>query len=68
MRDRPDPPVRAVRFADGALWAIDQTRLPAELSELELRDADAVDKVGTYGHALARPPERASVLGLLGSG
>ena len=41
-RPSPVPPVRAVRFADGALWAIDQTRLPGELSELELRDAESV--------------------------
>jgi methylthioribose-1-phosphate isomerase len=32
----------AVRFCDGALWAIDQTRLPWHEEELELRDAAAV--------------------------
>ena len=32
----------AVRFADGALWALDQTLLPWREVELELRDAAAV--------------------------
>lgn len=32
----------AVRFADGALWALDQTRLPREEHELELRTAEEV--------------------------
>jgi methylthioribose-1-phosphate isomerase len=35
-------PVTAVRFADGALWALDQTLLPWREVELELRDAAAV--------------------------
>ena len=35
-------PVVALRFADGALWALDQTLLPWREVELELRDADAV--------------------------
>ena len=35
-------PVVALRYADGALWAIDQTRLPWREVELELRCADDV--------------------------
>ena len=35
-------PVVALRYADGALWAIDQTRLPWHEVELELRGADDV--------------------------
>ncbi|HWD74430.1 MAG TPA: S-methyl-5-thioribose-1-phosphate isomerase [Solirubrobacteraceae bacterium] len=35
-------PVRAVRFADGALWALDQTQLPWRERELELRGAEDV--------------------------
>lgn len=35
-------PVTALRFADNALWAIDQTLLPWREVELELRDATAV--------------------------
>lgn len=35
-------PVTAIRFADGALWALDQTLLPWREVELELRDAAAV--------------------------
>jgi methylthioribose-1-phosphate isomerase len=35
-------PVVALRYADGALWAIDQTRLPWQEVELELRCADDV--------------------------
>jgi methylthioribose-1-phosphate isomerase len=35
-------PVVALRYADGALWAIDQTRLPWREVELELRSADDV--------------------------
>jgi methylthioribose-1-phosphate isomerase len=37
-------PVVALRYADGALWAIDQTRLPWREVELELRSADDVVK------------------------
>jgi methylthioribose-1-phosphate isomerase len=37
-------PIRAVRFADGALWALDQTQLPWREHELELRSA--ADVVG----------------------
>jgi methylthioribose-1-phosphate isomerase len=36
--------VRALRYADGALWAIDQTRLPWRETELELRSAEDVAK------------------------
>jgi methylthioribose-1-phosphate isomerase len=32
----------AIRFSDGVLWAVDQTRLPWLEEELELRDAAAV--------------------------
>ena len=35
-------PVVALRFERGALWALDQTRLPWQELELELRDAEAV--------------------------
>jgi methylthioribose-1-phosphate isomerase len=35
-------PLVALRFADGALWALDQTALPFVERELELRDAEAV--------------------------
>jgi methylthioribose-1-phosphate isomerase len=35
-------PVVALRYADAALWAIDQTRLPWREVELELRSADDV--------------------------
>jgi methylthioribose-1-phosphate isomerase len=35
-------PVVALRYADGAVWAIDQTRLPWQEVELELRCADDV--------------------------
>ncbi|MFL5862646.1 MAG: S-methyl-5-thioribose-1-phosphate isomerase [Solirubrobacteraceae bacterium] len=35
-------PVVALRYADGALWAVDQTRLPWREAELELRSADDV--------------------------
>jgi methylthioribose-1-phosphate isomerase len=35
-------PVVALRYAEGALWAIDQTRLPWHEVELELRCADDV--------------------------
>jgi methylthioribose-1-phosphate isomerase len=35
-------PVVALRYADGALWAIDQTQLPWREVELELRSADDV--------------------------
>jgi methylthioribose-1-phosphate isomerase len=35
-------PVVALRYADGALWAIDQTQLPWHEVELELRCADDV--------------------------
>ncbi|HWE08325.1 MAG TPA: S-methyl-5-thioribose-1-phosphate isomerase [Solirubrobacteraceae bacterium] len=35
-------PVRAVRFADGALWALDQTQLPWREHELELCGAEDV--------------------------
>jgi methylthioribose-1-phosphate isomerase len=34
--------VVALRFADGALWALDQTRLPWREVELELRSAEEV--------------------------
>lgn len=36
------PRLSALRFADGALWALDQTALPWVQSELELRDPAAV--------------------------
>jgi methylthioribose-1-phosphate isomerase len=39
---RAAPTVVALRFADGALWALDQTVLPWREVELELRDAAAV--------------------------
>jgi methylthioribose-1-phosphate isomerase len=40
-------PVVALRFDDGALWALDQTALPWVERELELRDAVAVaDAIG----------------------
>ncbi len=39
--DPPDP-VAALRYADGVLWAVDQTRLPWHETELELRGADDV--------------------------
>ena len=32
----------ALRFDDGALWALDQTLLPDREVELELRDGEAV--------------------------
>jgi methylthioribose-1-phosphate isomerase len=35
-------PVVALRFADGALWALDQTQLPWRETELELRSAEEV--------------------------
>jgi methylthioribose-1-phosphate isomerase len=35
-------PVVALRFERGALWALDQTRLPWRVQELELRDAEGV--------------------------
>jgi methylthioribose-1-phosphate isomerase len=35
-------PVVALRFEGGALWALDQTRLPWHAVQLELRDAQAV--------------------------
>ncbi|HET9105238.1 MAG TPA: S-methyl-5-thioribose-1-phosphate isomerase [Solirubrobacteraceae bacterium] len=35
-------PVQALRYDGAALWAIDQTRLPGETTELELHDAEAV--------------------------
>jgi methylthioribose-1-phosphate isomerase len=35
-------PVIALRYGDGALWALDQTRLPWREIELELRSADDV--------------------------
>jgi methylthioribose-1-phosphate isomerase len=35
-------PVVALRYADGALWAVDQTQLPWREVELELRGADDV--------------------------
>ena len=38
----PAGPVVALRFDRGALWALDQTRLPWPSCELELRDADGV--------------------------
>jgi methylthioribose-1-phosphate isomerase len=41
-RVRVPAPLVALRFADGALWALDQTVLPFIERELELRDAEAV--------------------------
>ncbi|HEY3728448.1 MAG TPA: S-methyl-5-thioribose-1-phosphate isomerase [Solirubrobacteraceae bacterium] len=40
--DRASQPVVALRFEDGALWAIDQTALPWRETELELRRAEHV--------------------------
>jgi methylthioribose-1-phosphate isomerase len=38
----PAAPVVALRYDDGVLWAVDQTRLPWRETELELRGADDV--------------------------
>jgi methylthioribose-1-phosphate isomerase len=44
--ERANPPVVALRFEPGALWALDQTALPWRERELELRSAaDVVDAI-----------------------
>ncbi len=49
-------PLIALRFADGALWAIDQTQLPWREVELELRGVDdliaAIRRLGIRGAPL----------------
>ena len=42
MRTAVGAPVVALRFEDGVLWALDQTRLPWQEAELALRSADDV--------------------------
>ena len=55
-------PVVALRYADGALWALDQTQLPWREVELELRCADdvvgAIRRLSIRGRAADRRRRR----------